>query len=43
MVKKLDIPHNTKYLSLAFSKIDLNRSGFIEFDEFFTFVVHGLK
>lgn len=39
MLDKLKIGYNLKYLTLAYSKLDLDRSGFIEFEEFFNFII----
>ena len=39
MMKRLDVPYNKKYLSHAFAKLDKNFDGFIEFDEFYNFIL----
>ena len=39
MTKKLEITISKKYLNQAFSKLDKNNDGYLEFEEFYNFML----
>ena len=39
MTKKLEITCSKKYLNQAFSKLDKNNDGYLEFEEFYNFML----